>query len=271
MPSDLLVRGRISEVMQPYSTFVSPSDFITRARSLMRDSGLRTLPVVKDGKLAGIITTRHIMRVTSTRSNVPVSGLMIPPRLTSTPDESLAKIAEDIVDFEVSMAPVVKSRSDQTLVGVVRLEDILRYIAKAPLSSKLKIGEIMSKKVVGCSPDDDIPRIWTLMEETKYSGLPVTRYDKRKHITEVIGVVTRSDIIRSGATRMSEESGKGRVKRSPSVESIMRTPPIVASPGMPVAEAIDLMIKRNVGRLPVVEGGALVGIVARSDIVRAWL
>jgi CBS domain-containing protein len=237
----------------------------------MRDSGLRTLPVVKDGKLAGMINVKQIMRITSTRSNITVAGLMIPPRLVSTPEKSLDKIVRDMLSFEVSMAPVVRSVGDQTIVGVVRLDDILRYIKKAPHSSKLTLAEIMSKEVVECAPDDDISRVWKLMEETKYSGLPVTRYNKVKHITEVIGMITRSDIIRSGATRLGEESDKGRFKHPSSVKQIMRTPPIVGTPNMPVAEAIELMLKHNVGRLPVVENGTLVGIVSRSDVVKEWL
>ena len=271
MPSDLLAKGRVSEIMQPCQVFVSPSDLVTKVRSVMRSSGFRTLPVVKDGKLAGIVTARQIMRVTSTRSNIPVAGLMITPRLVATPDENLTKVANDIVQFEVSIVPVIRSESDQTIIGIVRLGDILRYIAKAPRSKKLTVDEIMSKDVVGCNPDDEIPRVWNIMEETKYSGLPVTRYNKQKHVLEVIGVVTRSDIIRSGAARLGEESDKGRFQHPPRVSSIMRTPPIVASPSTPVAEAVDLMLKHNVGRLPVVEDGALVGIVARSDVVKAWL
>jgi CBS domain-containing protein len=237
----------------------------------MRDSGLRTLPVVKDGKLAGMINVKQIMRVTSTRSNITVAGLMMPSRLVSTPEESLDKIARDILSFEVSMAPVVRSISDQTIVGVVRLDDILHYIKKAPHSSKLTLAEIMSKKVVWCTPDDDISRVWKLMEETKYSGLPVTRYNKVRHITEVIGMITRSDIIRSGATRLGEESDKGRFRHPSRVKQIMHTPPIVGTPNMPVAEAIELMLKHDIGRLPVVDNGALVGIVSRSDIVKEWL
>jgi len=271
MPSDLLARGRVSEIMQPYSFFVSPSDLITKARSIMRDSGLRTLLVLKDGKLAGMINLKQIMRITSTRSNVTVAGLMMSPRLVSTPDESLDKVAQDIVSSEMSMAPVVRSRSDSTIVGIVRLDDILRHIKKAPHSSKVTIAEIMSKKVVGCTPDDDISRVWRLMEETKYSGLPVTRYNKIKHITEVIGMITRSDIIRSGTTRLEEESDKGRFQHPSSVKHVMRTLPIVAPPNMPVAEAIELMLKHDIGRLPVVEDGDLVGIVSRSDVVKEWL
>jgi len=257
--------------MQPCQVFVSPSDLVTKVRSVMRSSGLRTLPVVKDGKLTGIVTARQIMRVTSTRSNIPVAGLMISPRVVTTPDENLTKVANDIVQLEVSIVPVVRSGSDQTIIGVVQLGDILRYIAKAPRSKKLTVGKIMSRDVVGCNSDDEIPRVWNVMEETEYSGLPVTRYNKQKHALEVIGMVTRSDIIRSGAARLGEESDKGHFQHPPRVSNIMRTPPIVTSPSTPIAEAVDLMLKHGVGRLPVVEDGALVGIVARSDIVKAWL
>jgi tRNA nucleotidyltransferase (CCA-adding enzyme) len=40
---------------------------------------------------------------------------------------------------------------------------------------------------------------------------------------------------------------------------------------MPVSEAIELMLKHDIGRLPVVENGDLVGIVSRSDVVKEWL
>jgi len=52
------------------------------------------------------------------------------------------------------------------------------------------------------------------------------------------------------------------------VRSLMRTPAITVSPKVPLAEAIELMLKRNVGRLPVVDEGNLVGIVSRSDIIK---
>jgi len=53
------------------------------------------------------------------------------------------------------------------------------------------------------------------------------------------------------------------------VRSLMRTPAITATSNMPVAEAIEVMLRRNVGRLPVIDEGNLEGIVSRSNVIRA--
>ena len=263
---DLLARVSISDMMHPCSVFISSRDLVTRARAIMRSSGFRTLPVIDGGRLEGILTARQIMRITSTRSNIPVSGLMFSPRLIATPAGDLIKLAREMVEFDISDVPVVQSYSDRRVVGLVRLEDILEKIAGA-MGSRPTVGDIMTKKVVTCEQDDEVSRIWDIMEQTRYSGLPVARYNKQKNKLEVIGMVTRSDIIRSGPIRLAEESMKGG-RPSTKVRSLMRTPAITISPRAPLVDAIELMLKRDVGRLPVVEEGNLVGIVSRSDIIR---
>ena len=268
---ELLMRTRVSDVMVPCSTFLTPHDLVTRARSVMRTSGLRTLPVLDDGRLTGIITARQLLRITSTRSNIPVAGLMFPPRLATTPSDNLLELAKSMIEFEISLVPVTRSLGDQTVMGVVRLEDVLRHAAQSLKSSRLTVGDIMTEEVISCSPDDEISRVWDIMEETRYSGLPVTRYNRPKHILEVIGMITRSDIIRSGSIRLAEESDKGRFRSPPRVHSLMRTPAVVASPTMPLPDAVDLMLRRNIGRLPVVEQGKLIGVVSRADVIEACI
>lgn len=265
---DVLGRTSVRDIMQPCSAFVSSRDLVTRARAVMRSAGLRTLPVIDGGRLEGILTPRQIMRITSTRSNIPVGGLMVPPRLIATPAGDLVELSKEMVELEISDVPVVQSHADRTVIGLVRLDDVLRKLAGV-MKPSLTVGAIMTQKVVTCEPDDEISSVWDIMERTRCSGLPVTRYDRQKHQLEVIGMVTRSDVIRSGITRLGEESDKGRFRSPPRVKSLMRTPAITATPRMSVSEAIDLMLKRNVGRLPVVEEGELVGIVSRSDVVKA--
>jgi CBS domain-containing protein len=196
---------------------------------------------------------------------------MLPPRLTATSGDSLMKLTKDMIEFEISLVPVVKSLNDQTVLGVVRLDDILRKISQSPKLSGLKVKDVMTKEVICCSVDDEIPRVWDVMEKTRCSGLPVTRYERRGRATKVIGMITRSDIIRSGAIRLAEESDKGRFRSPPRVKGLMRTPAIVISPSASLLEAIELMLKRNIGRLPVVEAGDLVGILTRADAIRACL
>ena len=50
----------------------------------------------------------------------------------------------------------------------------------------------------------------------------------------------------------------------------MSAPAVTITPGRQVHDAAALMIAESVNRLPVVEDGALVGILTRADVVRAF-
>lgn len=51
----------------------------------------------------------------------------------------------------------------------------------------------------------------------------------------------------------------------------MSSPPVSIESAAPLAAAARLMRKANVKRLPVVDGGRLVGIVSRADVLKAYL
>jgi CBS domain-containing protein len=263
---DALAAFIVSDVMRPCTIFVSSRDLVTRARAIMRENGLRTIPVIDGGRLEGIITPKEVMHVTSTRSNIPVAGIMFSTRMLTTPSMAMSELARQMVNLDVNDMPVVQSPTDRTVVGLIKMEDVLGKIS-SKLPKEMAVKEAMVKDVVTCDEDDEIARIWELMERTRYSGLPVVRHDSARHIKRVVGMITRSDIIGSGATRISEESSKGRA--SAKVKSLMRTSVITVSPQTPIVEAIELMVKRNVGRLPVTDKDNLVGIICRSDVVSA--
>jgi CBS domain-containing protein len=262
----MLAGLRVSDVMKPCAVFISSREPVTTARAVMRENGLRTLPVVEGGRLEGILTPREVMQITSTRSNIPVSGIMFPTRLLVTPVTPLSELARQMAELDVNDIPVLQSPTDMTVVGMVKMEDILRKIS-SKISPKLLVESIMTKEVTTCSGEDDVSHVWELMERAGYSGLPVVNYDRARHVKRVVGVVSRSDFIGLGTARISEESQKGRV--SPKVKTIMRTPALKISPKAPVAEAADLMVRKNIGRLPVVENDDLVGILTRYDVVAA--
>src|SRR2546423_1775775 len=52
-------------------------------------------------------------------------------------------------------------------------------------------------------------------------------------------------------------------------EDVMSEPVVTILPGMPVEEIAHLMAERQIKRVPVVDGGKLVGIVSRGDVLRA--
>jgi len=87
-----------------------------------------------------------------------------------------------------------------------------------------------------------------------YSGLPVVD-DKGK----VVGVVSEFDLLK--AIR------NGKALEQVKAEDIMSKNPICVSENTPVEEVIDLMMKHNIIRVPVVRNDNLVGVISRCDIL----
>ena len=87
-----------------------------------------------------------------------------------------------------------------------------------------------------------------------YSGLPVID-DNGK----VIGIVSEFDLLK--ALR------DGKALEEVKAEYIMSKNPICVSENTPIEEIIDLMVKNNIIRVPVVRNGTLVGVISRCDIL----
>ncbi|HOW14847.1 MAG: CBS domain-containing protein [Methanosarcina sp.] len=260
----------VSEIMSEGPVSIKEGDFVTHARQLMRDRFLRGIVVVDEGnRLVGMLNDQDIMNVTSTRSNVTVSGYARQSP-TVTPDMDVVKAAKLMVQSKQNRVPVVKSTTDRTVVGVLSDVDILRNV-ELPRTVSKSIDSIMTKKVKTCSPDERISRVWNYMIETDYTGIPVVS-DKGNPI----GMITRRDILKSGILRMSiEDERASRPNESPKVEKIMSTPAYTLSESDSIKNAIEMVVKRDIGRVTIVnEQGKISGIADRQDllesIVKGW-
>lgn len=269
--------SNVGEVMTPTPVSVSADTYATKVRSIFRDERFRCIPVVSDGHLEGIITRGDIMDISSTKSNIDARGLMEHPKVIATPDMNIEEVAKKLINADTVQAPVVKSTEDMHLVGIISVVDILEELLKEGAEPKNDtVDEVATKDVVTCDHDESISKVWNKMDDTGFSGLPVMKNGK------LIGIITRKDIINSGHVRIIKESHE--VKRAIKVEKIMKTPPIVVTPNTKIKEAAELMIKYDIGRLPVVEKpiyirkepkrareAYLIGIVAREDILGSYL
>lgn len=249
----------------------------TKVRSILREDGYRSIPVVSDNRLEGIITRGNIMNISATKSNIDARGIMDHPKVITTPDESIQDLTGKLIKADVKQAPVVESTDSMQLIGIVSVVDILRKLLfNGDKPSHNIIGEIFTKDVVSCTFDESISKVWDLMDETGFSGLPVIKNKK------LIGIVTREDVINSGHVRIGKESGE--IKRSIKVEKIMKTPPMVTTVENDITEVAKIMIEYDIGRLPVVENpryvkkepnravkSDLIGIIAREDILWSYL
>ncbi|MGD0716732.1 MAG: CBS domain-containing protein [Halobacteriota archaeon] len=245
-------------LMSPPVT-VHEDAYVTHVRQLMRD-GYRSLPVVdSQSRVKGMVILPDVIKVTSTKSDVTVIGFIRETGLAtsdSTPME-IAKIFAT-TGFDI---PVVKSKEDDTIIGVIDAEVLMNALS---FDRNITIESVMTETVRTCSPTDLVSRVWLNMAQYGFSGYPVVKK------THLIGIVTLQDILKAGYVRLEREADRGgKGIHSAAVEKVMKTPVITVLSDSSLWEAANLMKQYAIGRLPVVEDSKLTGIVDRQDLVRA--
>ena len=121
----------------------------------------------------------------------------------------------------------------------------------------IKVGEIMNRDVITVSPDMPVRALELMFEEHHHTGYPVVEDGK------LVGIVTLSDV------QKVQPWERGDTK----VADIASRELVVAYPDESVHEALDKMVEKDVGRLPVVERGdpsRIIGIISKHDILRAF-
>jgi CBS domain-containing protein len=214
--------------------------------------------------VVGIVTTQDMLRMTSTRSNVTVSGFTVQVPNVIEQMEML-DAARIMLKEKSTLLPVVESLDKPVLKGVITLLDVFKHIDRTKIPDK-EIRSIMSTKVVTASPDDPLTKVWDKMVDQDFTGLPVVMDGKP------IGMITRFDILKKGWARISRESETRPVDSTQMrAEKLMSSPLHSIGPEASLANAIDLMLKHDVGRISVVDDGKLVGIVDRNDLIKSYL
>ncbi len=150
----------------------------------------------------------------------------------------------------------------------------------------MKVKDVMIRDVITCMPDDPLGLVARLFRENHISGIPVVEDGK------VVGMVSETDLLRLFKTpeysgelwlpspleiieipvrslvRFEEAKKALESMKSKPVRDIMKKEVHSVSPEDSLEEASSKMVRYRINRLPVVENGKLVGIVARSDIIR---
>lgn len=236
---------------------------MTKARQLMRLYHFRSMPVVDDeNRVTGVITRQDVLKISSTKSNITVKGFAR-EYPTIIPGMSGLEATRVLLASKLECVPVVNSVHDREMVGVLSITDIFKNLDVDSIPART-VSEVMSTDVKVCSPKDPISKCWANMDEYDYSGFPVVKGKKRK---KLIGIITRHDIIKAGYARTSREEGGGKSNRSTAIEKVMRTSVHSTHPETTLKEAIELMLEHDIGRLPVVNDGELVGIIDRYDLI----
>jgi CBS domain-containing protein len=125
----------------------------------------------------------------------------------------------------------------------------------------ITVQELLANKrggVVTTSPDSSVYDALALMSQHDIGALPVLE-DGR-----LVGVLSERDYARGVVLR-------GRSSREMTVGELMSTPPVVVGQGDSIEHCMTVVTEQRIRHLPVVENGALIGIVTIGDLVKATI
>lgn len=140
----------------------------------------------------------------------------------------------------------------------------------------IKVKDVMTYLVVTFHPNESVVEAARRLVRNRISGAPVVEYGK------VIGIVSEADLVRacmkgdpfdaphdvlgtlSGLMRDETRARAADLR----VEDVMTRDAVTVDMDATVNEAAELLDRYGIRRLPVVQDGYLVGIIARADIVR---
>ncbi|HEY8787168.1 MAG TPA: CBS domain-containing protein [Candidatus Limnocylindria bacterium] len=120
----------------------------------------------------------------------------------------------------------------------------------------MKVRELMTKQPTTVEPDATLGEVATLMKQHDCGSIPVVEGGR------LVGIVTDRDIVVRGVAA-------GADPKTQRVSKVMSSDPVTVGPDDDVMDAEKKMADRQIRRLPVVEGGKLVGIIVTAQIARA--
>ena len=154
----------------------------------------------------------------------------------------------------------VAARVIYGLVGGSALYTLARWIQDEAFSGhggkegdQKQVRDAMTSNPTSVQPSVMIVEAAKLLKSEDVGSLPVLEGDR------LVGVVTDRDI----ALRVIAE---GSDPRSTTVGEIASRDPETVTPEQPLDEALQLMARRQIRRLPVVEADRLVGMLAQADV-----
>lgn len=120
------------------------------------------------------------------------------------------------------------------------------------------VADVMKSPVISVETTATVMEAMHLMRQKAVSSVLVTPKVKGSQA----GIMTQRDI-------MSKVVTKGKDPKKLKVRQVMSSPLVTVPPDCSLRDAAKLMVKRNIRRVLVAEGGKIIGIVSDTDIFSA--
>jgi tRNA nucleotidyltransferase (CCA-adding enzyme) len=118
----------VSQIMSRGPQVLAPETPVQKAAKLMQRFGYEGYPVVRDGKVIGLLTRRAVDRATTHKLNLTAASLMEAGEVTVHPGDSLQVLQTRMTDSGWGQIPVADPESGE-VIGIVTRTDLLNTLA----------------------------------------------------------------------------------------------------------------------------------------------
>ena len=135
----------------------------------------------------------------------------------------------------------------------------------------MRIENKMKAHVHTVKPQDTVAHARALIEEHRINQLPVVQNRK------LVGIVTDRDlrdarnVVETATSDASKTHHEAPQANKIPIEAVMTTNVLTLGSADTIVEAARMMRRERIGGVPIVDNGALVGIITRSDILDAFI
>ncbi len=129
----------------------------------------------------------------------------------------------------------------------------------------MNVRDFMQTEVVTLKVTDDLGLADDLMRLARVRHMPVV-----SSTNEVVGIISQRDLFRaaiSSVLHLRKTAEREWLSKIP-VREVMTTRVYTVDPAATLCEAVETMLNKRIGCLPVVGGGTLVGLLSESDWLR---
>ena len=127
----------------------------------------------------------------------------------------------------------------------------------------MEIKEVMNPEVFVVQENEQVGHARNLMLSHGISKLVVVDGQGKP-----VGMVTEKDLTRK--LKGNGPKWKSRPIDKISIRRIMSTDPITANPNDEIHIAIELLIKNNIGSIPIVDEDGIAGIITKTDLMKVY-
>jgi CBS domain-containing protein len=279
----------VADIMSSPVYVINTDEPVSHARNLMLRHRISTLLVLNEGKMVGIVTKADITNRLAQAEplwrrrpidQIPIKLLMTESVITIYPEASISQAVALMLENGVHNIPVVKN----DIVGIVTRTDIVRYVAEHANEIETKIPRLMTEDVVSVHRHhtinhvidelnkNEIERVIVKDDNGKPAGMISRRSLALTLLTDNEGKLSTKSI---KMTRKSSPGGQKTyryVKEVPlTAEDIMISPIMSIDINEKISDAAKKLIEHGINALPVSDGDEIVGILSRTDIMKAVL